>query len=70
MAEEVKVYRTIVLPRAVALYAHLFVPRPFMKNGKPQGKPVYALTHLFDTGQEGVAEGLSEARRRRRFSYL
>jgi len=62
MAEEVKEYRTIVLPRARALYADLFEPRAFMKNGKPQGKPTYNLTHLFDTTQEGVTEGLTEAK--------
>ncbi len=59
---ETKEYRTIVLPRATALYADLFEPRAFMKNGKAQGKPTYNLTHLFNLEQDGVAEGLSEAK--------
>ena len=59
---EAKEYRTLVLPRATALYVNLFEPRAFMQNGKPKGDPVYSLTHLFDIEAEGVAEGLKEAK--------
>ena len=59
---EVKEYRTMVLPRATAIYVDLFEPRAYHKNGKPQGKPTYNLTHLFNVEQEGVAEALREAK--------
>ena len=59
---EVKEYRTMVLPRATALYVDLFKPRAYTKDGKPKGKPTYNLTHLFNVEQEGVAEGLKEAK--------
>ncbi len=59
---EAKEYRTLVLPRATGLYVNLFEPRAFMQNGVAKGDPVYSLTHLFDMEQDGVAEGLKEAK--------
>lgn len=39
---------TIVTPEFIGLFPNLFEAKPFMRNGKAKGEPVFGLSMLFD----------------------
>lgn len=47
MSEDKTLVSTIVTPEFVMAFPNLFEAKPFMRNGKPKGEPVFGMTMLF-----------------------